>query len=102
MCQKVRKERITKVEFHELGGGGNPVLFKQQTRGGAWRYYRRLDTLAHVDYSAVEMHALAVMGSRQQGKTAVLDTSTGEVVHTGRHIGKHPALGLSYGKHAKP
>lgn len=43
MCQKVRKERITKVEFYNLGGFANSDLFRQQSRGGAWRYYRSLD-----------------------------------------------------------
>lgn len=43
MCQKVRKERMTKIEWYALGGENNPVLFRQQSRGGAWRYYRRLD-----------------------------------------------------------
>lgn len=43
MCQKVRKERITKVEFYELGGFANSALFRKQSRGGAWRYYRSLD-----------------------------------------------------------
>lgn len=42
MKQQIKKERITKVEFHELGGFDNPELFRLQTRGGAWRYYRRI------------------------------------------------------------
>ena len=37
--QKQRKERITKEEFHKRGGFDNPALFRQQSRGGAWRYY---------------------------------------------------------------
>jgi hypothetical protein len=43
MAQRERKKRITKVEWYALGGFANPVLFRQQSRGGAWRYYRRLD-----------------------------------------------------------
>lgn len=43
MAQKIRKERITKVEFYALGGFANSDLFRLQSRGGAWRYYRKLD-----------------------------------------------------------
>lgn len=42
MCQKIRKERITKREFHDFGGFANSELFRLQSRGGAWRYYRSL------------------------------------------------------------
>lgn len=45
MCQRVRKERITKKEFYDLGGFANSKLFRQQTRGGAWRYYVNLDRM---------------------------------------------------------
>lgn len=37
MAQRVRKERITKVEWYALGGFANSELFRQQSRGGAWR-----------------------------------------------------------------
>jgi hypothetical protein len=43
MSQKIRKERITKVEFYRLGGFSNSKLFRQQSRGGAWRYYVNLE-----------------------------------------------------------
>lgn len=43
MAQKVRKERITKDEFYKRGGFSNSALFRQQSRGGAWRYYVSLD-----------------------------------------------------------
>lgn len=43
MKQKTPKERITKVEFYQLGGFSNPELFRLQSRGGAWRYYRKVD-----------------------------------------------------------
>lgn len=43
MSQKIRKERITKVEFYARGGFANSALFRLQTRGGAWRYYANLD-----------------------------------------------------------
>lgn len=43
MAQQIRKERITKVEFYRLGGFSNSQLFRLQSRGGAWRYYRRMD-----------------------------------------------------------
>ena len=43
MTQKIRKERITKKEFYDLGGFANSALFRQQSRSGAWRYYRSLD-----------------------------------------------------------
>lgn len=33
-----RKERIRKDEFE----AGNPAHFRLQTRGGAWRYYRKV------------------------------------------------------------
>jgi hypothetical protein len=39
MAQKTRKERITKAEFYARGGFANSALFRQQSRGGAWRYY---------------------------------------------------------------
>jgi hypothetical protein len=41
--QQIRKERITKVEFYRLGGFSNSQLFRLQSRGGAWRYYRKVD-----------------------------------------------------------
>ncbi len=37
--QEIRKERITKEEFHRLGGFKNGKLFRMQSKGGAWRYY---------------------------------------------------------------
>jgi hypothetical protein len=37
--RKGRKERIRKDEFEP----GNPVHFRLQSRGGAWRYYRKVD-----------------------------------------------------------
>lgn len=43
MKQAIRKERITKIEWYALGGLETPGLFRLQSRGGAWRYYRRLD-----------------------------------------------------------
>ena len=43
MAQKIKKERITKDEFYRLGGFKNSELFRLQSRGGAWRYYRKLD-----------------------------------------------------------
>jgi len=43
MTQKIRKERITKAEWYDLGGFEHPALFRQQSRGGAWRYYKNLD-----------------------------------------------------------
>lgn len=39
MAQDIRKERITKKEFHAMGGFKNARLFRSQTRGGSWRYY---------------------------------------------------------------
>lgn len=42
--QRERKERIRKDEFHAAGGFDNPSLFRLQSRGGAWRYYRKLGT----------------------------------------------------------
>ena len=41
--QRERKERITKKEWYDRGGFANPALFRKQSRGGAWRYYRTLD-----------------------------------------------------------
>lgn len=41
--REVRKERIRKNEFYRLGGFSNSQLFRLQSRGGAWRYYRRVD-----------------------------------------------------------
>lgn len=42
MRQQIKKVRITKEEFHKRGGFNNPVLFRLQSRGGAWRYYVRI------------------------------------------------------------
>lgn len=42
--QRERKERITKREWYELGGFANSSLFRKQSRGGAWRYYRMIDS----------------------------------------------------------
>lgn len=39
MAQKMKKERVTKVEWYDLGGFENSKLFRLQSRGGAWRYY---------------------------------------------------------------
>jgi len=41
--QRERKERITKAEWYELGGFANSKLFRKQSRGGAWLYYRLLN-----------------------------------------------------------
>ena len=43
MPQGIRKERITKKQWHALGGFATPGLFRKQSRGGAWRYYRSLE-----------------------------------------------------------
>jgi hypothetical protein len=43
MCQRIRKEGLTKAEFRKLGGLSNPDLFRTQSKGGAWRYWRTLD-----------------------------------------------------------
>jgi hypothetical protein len=50
MAQKTRKERITKAEWYDRGGFANPTLFRQQSRGGAWRYYVNLDHHAAEHY----------------------------------------------------
>lgn len=51
MPQQTRKERITKKEWYDLGGFATPGLFRKQSRGGAWRYYRSLEQgeLCNVD-----------------------------------------------------
>lgn len=43
MAQTTRKERITKKQWYALGGFATPGLFRKQSRGGAWRYYRSLE-----------------------------------------------------------
>jgi len=43
MAQKTRKQRIDKAEYNRLGGMKNPALFREQKRGGAWRYFISLD-----------------------------------------------------------
>jgi hypothetical protein len=43
MAQPERKQRITKREWYDLGGFANSDLFRKQSRGGAWRYYRTLN-----------------------------------------------------------
>lgn len=44
MAQKQRKERITKAQWYDLGGFANSDLFRRQKKGGAWQYFRLLDT----------------------------------------------------------
>lgn len=39
--RKGRKERIRKDEFEP----GNPAHFRLQSRGGAWRYYTKVETV---------------------------------------------------------
>lgn len=41
--QRHMKERLTKAEWHKLGGPANGDLYRKQSKGGAWRYYRSLD-----------------------------------------------------------
>lgn len=43
MAQKIRKQRISKAEFRRLGGLKNPALFREQKKGGAWKFYVSLD-----------------------------------------------------------
>ena len=43
MAQEIRKERITKKEWFALGGFTNSEIFRKQSRGGAWRYYRLIN-----------------------------------------------------------
>lgn len=43
MKQAIKKERIRKDEFYRLGGFSNSQLFRLQSRGGAWRYYRKVN-----------------------------------------------------------
>lgn len=40
--QRERKERITKKQWYDLGGFANSALFRKQSRGGSWRYYRTM------------------------------------------------------------
>lgn len=42
MAQRERKERLTKEQWYSLGGLAVPGLFRKQSKGGAWRYYRSL------------------------------------------------------------
>lgn len=43
MAQRIRKERLTKVQYQALGGQANGDLWRTQSKGGAWRYWRTLD-----------------------------------------------------------
>lgn len=43
MAQRERKVRLTKREWYALGGLAEPGLFRKQSKGGAWRYYRSLE-----------------------------------------------------------
>jgi len=43
MAQKTRKQRLSKKEYARLGGMKNPALFREQSKGGAWRYFVSLD-----------------------------------------------------------
>ena len=43
--------RITKKEFYTLGGFSNPALFRKQTPGGGWSYWRKeFDTATKLSY----------------------------------------------------
>lgn len=42
MAQRERKERLSKAEWIALGGLRNTALYRKQSKGGAWRYYRSL------------------------------------------------------------
>ncbi len=55
MKQAIKKERITKIEFHAEGGFNNPELFRLQTRGGAWRYYRKVGPMREDEKVLAEM-----------------------------------------------
>jgi len=59
MTQKIRKERITKAEWYDLGGFEHPALFRQQSRGGAWRYYKRIGSVEDRDDYSVSATLLA-------------------------------------------
>lgn len=87
MSQKIRKERITKIEFHKRGGMKNPALFRSQTRGGAWRYYVNLDRDVHKEF------ADAVFGS----PTGRLPQSPEmQDLRPFKRSGEVPVLGLDY------
>lgn len=43
MAQRTRKERLSKAEWYELGGFANSALFRKQSKGGAWHYFRSLE-----------------------------------------------------------
>ena len=53
MAQAERKKRITKAEFHASGGFDNSDLFRKQTRGGSWRYYRCLHNYQSLGYTGL-------------------------------------------------
>lgn len=40
--QRELKERLSKAQWNALGGLATPGLFRKQSKGGAWRYYRSL------------------------------------------------------------
>lgn len=42
MAKRERYERLTKAQWYTLGGLAKPGLFRKQSKGGAWRYYRSL------------------------------------------------------------
>lgn len=62
MAQKIRKERITKVEWYNRGGFANSALFRQQSRGGAWRYYVNLERDAEQRQSIGESFSGTITG----------------------------------------
>lgn len=43
MAQRTRKERLTKAEWYAAGGLATPGLFRKQSKGGAWHYFRSLE-----------------------------------------------------------
>jgi hypothetical protein len=79
MCQKIRKERITKVEWYNRGGFANSALFRKQSRGGAWRYYVNLDRAPTTDIYQAAAQEIA------------------SAPDAPRSIGKSPALAMAYG-----
>lgn len=44
MAQRERKQTLTKREYMALGGPLNKELFRRQKKGGAWKYFRVLDS----------------------------------------------------------
>lgn len=62
--RKCRKERIRKEEFD----AANVNHFRLQSRGGAWRYYRRVDPMIYIGDGSYRAKSLCTPADIERAK----------------------------------